>query len=144
MAWILNARMCGWQANTWCITGELEQDWAWSLRTDTIAAVERCAYWDKTPRNIKDYVILTLVFSAVGITTLMDDNPSNMQQDRLEARGWGRYRFHGKIRRKLCADDDTELYSVSDFIKQIGWNTFARRAVWRRVRIEGVVPAPRI
>ena len=54
---------------------------------------------------------MTLVFSAVGFTTLMEDNHTKWQQCCLEARGWGRYRFYGKICRKLCADSGIELYA---------------------------------
>ena len=86
-----------------------------ALRDSPEDMVYRAAYWQEEGESVKDLQILTITFTAVGVTTLFPDvlyvQPGTDQT---------RYRLDGRLCRSFISSDGQLLYSIStDRVMQV-------------------------
>ena len=82
------------------------------LREDAIEAAHRGAYW--TEVSPKDLVVIQVVFSPIGVTTLLPEVLSAYERGEST-----RYRFNGTLYKEYRSRDDILLYSVREEKLQI-------------------------
>jgi hypothetical protein len=86
-----------------------------ALRDSPEDMVYRAAYWQEEGESVKDLQILTITFTAVGVTTLFPyvlyAQPGTDQR---------RYRLDGRLCRSFISSDGQLLYSIStDRVMQV-------------------------
>ena len=77
------------------------------LREDAVEAAHRVAYWARV--SPKDLVLIQVVFSPVGVATLLPDVLSTYQRGEIT-----RYIFKGTLFKEYRSQDDHLLYSVRE------------------------------
>ena len=88
--------------------GFLEPDIAWPyfpLREDAFEAAHRGTYW--TQLSAQDLVVVQVVFSSIGVATLLPDVLSTYERGEIT-----RYIFKGTLFKEYRSQDDHLLYSV--------------------------------
>jgi hypothetical protein len=79
-----------------------------ALRECPVEMVEREAYWVEPGESVKDLQILTITFTAVGVTTLFPHvlyvQPGGDQI---------RYRLNGRLFKSCVSSDGRLLYSIA-------------------------------
>ena len=87
-----------------------------ALRECPVKMVEREAYWIEPEESVKDLQILTITFTAVGVTTLFPRvlyvQPGGDQT---------RYRLIGRLFKSYMSSDGQLLYSIAtdNFLKVV-------------------------
>ena len=95
--------------------GFLEPDIAWPyfpLREDAFEAAHRGTYW--TQLSALDLVVVQVVFSSIGVATLLPDVLSTYERG-----GSTRYILKGTLFKEYRSRDDILLYSVREEKLQI-------------------------
>ena len=82
------------------------------LREDAGEAAHRGAYW--TQLSPKDLVVIQVVFTPIGVTTLLPDVLSTYERGEIT-----RYIFKGTLFKEYRSQDDHLLYSVREEKLQI-------------------------
>ena len=82
------------------------------LREDAVEAAHRGAYW--TQLSPKDLVVIQVVFSPIGVTTLLPDVLSAYERGKST-----RYILKGTLFKEYRSRDDYLLYSVREEKLQI-------------------------
>ncbi len=77
------------------------------LREDAAAAVHRGTRW--TDASPKEFVLIQLVFTAVGVATLWPDVLYNQPDGEST-----RYRFNGTLHKEFRSADGVSLYNILD------------------------------
>ena len=75
------------------------------LREDAVEAANRGVYW--TNLSPKDIVVIQVVFTPIGVTTLLPDVLSTYERGEIT-----RYIFKGTLFKEYRSQDDHLLYSV--------------------------------
>jgi hypothetical protein len=79
-----------------------------ALRECPVEMAERAAYWAEEGESVKDLQIVTITFTAVGVTTLFPHvlyvQPGTDQT---------RYRLHGRLEKSCMSSDRHLLYSIA-------------------------------
>ena len=77
----------------------------WPLRSQKADAELR--YNEQHPEGQGPFRVLRIMFSAVGLNTLVVDGT-------VEEQGHGWYRLHAPLVRRSCDEGNVEIYSVTD------------------------------
>jgi hypothetical protein len=79
-----------------------------ALRECPVEVVQRASYWTEEGESVKDLQIVTITFTAVGVTTLFPHvlyvQPGTDQT---------RYRLDGRLEKSCMSSDGHLLYSIA-------------------------------